>query len=54
MSGGPAMHGYPDEQYFDSASAELKAAGIEVAAAMPLAIGLAGSGLLVRGKSPKA
>ena len=38
MSGGPAMHGYPDEQYFDSAVEELRVAGIDLDSAMPVAI----------------
>eukprot|EP00438_Fugacium_kawagutii_P028007 Skav236478 [mRNA] locus=scaffold1440:95236:97566:+ [translate_table: standard] len=40
MSGGPAMHGYPDDQYFDSATEELRLAGIDLDAALPVAIGL--------------
>ena len=38
MTGGPAMHGYPDEQYFDSAVEELRVAGIDLDSAMPVAI----------------
>ncbi|CAK9103589.1 unnamed protein product [Durusdinium trenchii] len=40
MTGGPARHGYPDEQYFNSAMEELRNAGISLEAATPVAIGL--------------
>ena len=38
MTGGPAMHGYPDSQYFESATEELRLAGIDLDAALPVAI----------------
>ena len=38
MTGGPAMHGYPDDQYFDTATEELRLAGIDLDTALPVAI----------------
>lgn len=40
MTGGPARHGYPDDQYFASATRELRDKGIELQAALPVAIEL--------------
>ncbi|CAE7276339.1 Dtx3l [Symbiodinium sp. CCMP2456] len=40
MSGGPARHGYPDPQYYRSALEELRLAGIEIDAALPVAVSL--------------
>eukprot|EP00438_Fugacium_kawagutii_P013056 Skav235123 [mRNA] locus=scaffold3581:244657:246681:- [translate_table: standard] len=40
MTGGPARHGYPDDDYFASATRELRDKGIELQAALPVAIEL--------------
>ncbi|CAE7192930.1 Dtx3l [Symbiodinium necroappetens] len=40
MSGGPARHGYPDPQYYRSALEELRLAGVEIDAALPVAVSL--------------
>lgn len=45
MSGGPAMHGYPDPQYMENAREELRNCGVTLEQALAEAIHLSGPAL---------